>query len=239
MAFQPIVDLATGQIRKAEALIRWRHPTLGLVAPSEFIPIAEDTGMIVEIGEWVFQQAAAQVKKWRALYCPNFQVSVNKSPIQFRNNASSQHRLFEHLQDLGLPGESIIVEITEGLLLDASPIVSEKLFAYRDAGMQVSLDDFGTGYSSLAYLKRFDIDYLKIDRAFVANMTEDSTDLVVCEAMIAMAHKLGMKVIAEGIETLEQRELLIKAGCDFGQGYFYSKPLPAEEFDCLLHGKYK
>jgi diguanylate cyclase (GGDEF)-like protein/PAS domain S-box-containing protein len=239
IAFQPIVDLATGQIRKAEALIRWRHPTLGLVAPSEFIPIAEDTGMIVEIGEWVFQQAAAQVKKWRALYCPNFQVSVNKSPIQFRNNASSQHRLFEHLQDLGLPGESIIVEITEGLLLDASPIVSEKLFAYRDAGMQVSLDDFGTGYSSLAYLKRFDIDYLKIDRAFVANMTEDSTDLVVCEAMIAMAHKLGMKVIAEGIETLEQRELLIKAGCDFGQGYFYSKPLPAEEFDCLLHGKYK
>jgi EAL domain-containing protein (putative c-di-GMP-specific phosphodiesterase class I) len=133
-----------------------------------------------------------------------------------------------------LLGDCIAVEITEGLLLDASSIVSEKLLAFRDAGIQVSIDDFGTGYSSLSYLKKFDIDYLKIDQMIVANLSANSTEMALCEAMILMAHKLGLKVIAEGIETQEQRDLLLHAGCDYGQGYLFSKPMPAKDFEKLF-----
>ena len=234
VAYQPIVELATGDIHKAEALVRWQHPTLGLISPAVFIPVAEDTGMIIEIGEWVFQQAANQVGKWRTNHYPLFQISVNKSPVQFHDKGVDHGDWFKYLQRLGLPGSCIVVEITESLLLDISPIVAAKLIAFRDTGMQVSLDDFGTGYSSLAYLKKFDIDYLKIDQNFVCNLTGNSTDLALCEAIILMAHKLGMKVIAEGIETLEQRDLLLLAGCDYGQGYLFSKPVSAEEFEKLF-----
>lgn len=231
VAYQPIVELATGHIQKAEALIRWQHPTRGLVPPTEFIHIAEDTGVIIELGEWVFQQAAHQVKQWREILHPNFQISVNKSPVQFLNNRTCQAAWFEILQSLGLPGVSISVEITERLLLEDSPIVSEQLIAYRDTGMQVSLDDFGTGYSSLSYLKKFEIDFLKIDQSFVSHLSANSTDRVLCEAVILMAHKLGMKVIAEGIETPEQRDLLRQVGCDYGQGYLFSRPVSAEAFE--------
>ena len=237
LAYQPIVELATGVIQKAEALIRWQHPTRGLISPAEFIPIAEDTGMIIEIGNWVFHQAAHQVALWRSKYCPNFQISVNKSPAQFYSNSDSVVYWLDYLQQLDLSGDSILVEITEGLLLNASAIVSEKLLAFKDAGIQVSLDDFGTGYSSLSYLKKFDIDYLKIDQSFVSNLTADSTDLVLCEAMILMANKLGMKVIAEGIETREQRDLLMQAGCDYGQGCLFSRPVAAEEFEKLFQAE--
>ena len=231
VAYQPIVELATGHIHKAEALLRWQHPTLGLISPAEFIPVAEDTGMIIDIGEWVFHQAVKQVEKWRAQGQPLFQISVNKSPVQF---GDSHTDWFKYLQRLGLPGTCIVVEITEGLLLDVSPLVAEKLLAFRDTGMQVSLDDFGTGYSSLSFLKKFHIDYLKIDQNFVSNLTVDSTDLALCEAIILMAHKLGIKVIAEGIETAAQRDLLLLAGCDYGQGYLFSKPVSAEEFEKLF-----
>jgi EAL domain-containing protein (putative c-di-GMP-specific phosphodiesterase class I) len=135
---------------------------------------------------------------------------------------------------MGLPGDSIVVEITERLLLDESAIVSEKLMAFRHFGVQLSLDDFGTGYSSMSYLKRFNLDYLKIDQSFVRNLTTQSTDRTLCEAMILIAHKLDMKVIAEGVETAEQRDLLIQAGCDYGQGYLFSKPLPAEAFEAFF-----
>ncbi len=190
--------------------------------------------MIVEIGEWVFHQAANQVIKWRSKHHPHFQISVNKSPAQFESQHDNINGWFDHLQHLGLPGASITVEITEGLLMGASSIVSEKLLTYRDTGMQVSLDDFGTGYSSMSYLKKFDIDYLKIDQSFVRNVTTDSTDKTLCETMIMMAHKLGMKVIAEGIETAEQRDFLMQAGCDYGQGYLFSRPVPVEEFELLF-----
>lgn len=140
----------------------------------------------------------------------------------------------EHLESLGLPGGCIAVEITEGLLLDASAVVSEKLRALKSAGVQTSLDNFGTGYSALAYLKKYHIDFLKIDRSFVSNLTANSSDMALCRAIILMAHTLGMKVIAEGVETDEQRELLIQAGCDYGQGYLFSKPVSAEEFEALL-----
>lgn len=231
--YQPIIELATGITYKAEALIRWQHPSRGLVSPAEFIPVAEDTGLIVEIGDWVFMEATNQIAKWR-LHHPNFQISINKSPVQFRSGGKNHLHWIEHLDSLNLPGESVAVEITEGLLLDARDSVSNQLNTLRAAGMQISIDDFGTGYSSLAYLRKFHIDYVKIDQSFVANIKAGSSDLALCEAIIVMGHKLGMKVIAEGIETKEQLDLLISAGCDYGQGYWFSKPIPAEDFEKLL-----
>ena len=138
------------------------------------------------------------------------------------------------MQAMGLPGEALVVEITEGLLLDTSETVSEQLLALGDAGVKVSLDDFGTGYSSLAYLQKFDIDYIKIDQSFVRHLIPESTDLALCKAIIAMAHALGMKVIAEGVETAQQRDLLLQAGCDYGQGYLFARPISAEELETLV-----
>jgi diguanylate cyclase (GGDEF)-like protein/PAS domain S-box-containing protein len=232
--FQPIVDLRTGCIHKAEALIRWEHPVRGVVSPAEFIPLAEETGLIVEIGDWVFREAARQVKRLRELHYPHFQVSVNKSPIQFCSKNSSHKLWFGYLQELELPGDSMSIEITEGLLLDGETHVHDKLNAFQGGGIQVSLDDFGTGYSSLSYLKKFEIDHLKIDQSFVRNLGKDSDDMALCEAIIVMAHKLGLKVIAEGVETPEQEEILAAAGCDFIQGYLISRPVPPDEFERLL-----
>ncbi|MGZ8982502.1 MAG: putative bifunctional diguanylate cyclase/phosphodiesterase [Methylotenera sp.] len=231
--YQPIVELSTGRIYKAEALIRWQHPSRGLVSPDEFIPVAEETGLIIDIGDWVFAETASQIAKWR-LNHPNLQVAVNKSPVQFRNLSENCINWIEYLKSLGLTGESITIEITEGLLLDARDSVIDQLKTFRDAGISIAIDDFGTGYSSLAYLKKFEIDYVKIDRSFTSNIRAGSSDMVLCEAIIGMAHKLGMKVIAEGIETTEQFDLLFSAGCDYGQGYLYSRPVPADEFEKLL-----
>lgn len=229
--YQPIIELQTGRVHKAEALIRWQHPTRGLVSPAIFIPIAESSGLINEIGDWVFRQSAAQVKDWRARHQPDFQISVNKSPVQFRTQDNTLQDWFQHLRDLGLPGRSMVVEITEGLLLDANPEVSQQLMALRQAGIGVSLDDFGTGYSSLSYLQGFDIDFLKIDQAFVRGLAPASKNLALCKAIIVMAHELGMQVIAEGVETPEQARLLTEAGCDHGQGYHFARPMPAEDFE--------
>ncbi|MBT1443265.1 EAL domain-containing protein [Shewanella sp. JM162201] len=229
--FQPIVHMASGEVHKAEALLRWHHSERGFVSPAEFIPVAEDTGLILEIGTWVFENAARQSRDWQRKYGKPIQLSVNKSPVQFRDEGENFERWVGLLKELDLTAGGICIEITEGLLLDASSGVSEKLLAYRDAGIQVSLDDFGTGYSSLAYLKKFDIDYLKIDQSFTRNLEHDSSDHTLCEAIIVMAHKLGMQVIAEGVETAGQRDLLLAMGCDYGQGYLYSKPLSAADFE--------
>ena len=234
VAYQPIVDLKTGEIKKAEALLRWLRPGYGLVSPDEFIPVAEHTGLINEIGDWVFCQASQQVKHWQNKYDSEFQISVNKSPVQFNEQCKKYLPWHEQLKKLELSGQSIIVEITEGLLLVTTIAIKEKLLEFRDAGIQVSLDDFGTGYSSLAYIKKFDIDYLKIDQTFVRGLTADSDDMALCEAIVVMAHKLGMAVIAEGVETKEQHDLLIGIGCDYGQGYLFSKPVTAAEFEALL-----
>ena len=231
--FQPIVELATGIVCKGEALIRWQHPERGMVSPAEFIPLAEETGLINEIGDWVFREAVHWVKRWSE-FCPHgFQVSVNKSPVQFISEIHHDDWL-SYLEELGLPGQCITIEITEGLLLNASSGITDKLLRFRDAGIQVSIDDFGTGYSALSYLKKFDIDYLKIDQSFVRNLVTDASDLALSEAIIVMAHKLGLKVIAEGVETAEQRQLLAAAGCDYGQGYLFSKAVPPEEFEASL-----
>ena len=163
----------------------------------------------------------------------NFQISINKSPVQFYDKSNKQKKWFDYLNELEIPGSGLVVEITEGLMLDQKPEVSEKLLAFRDGGVKVAVDDFGTGYSSLAYLKKFDVDYIKIDQSFVRNLSAFSEDMVLCEAIIVMAHKLGLKVIAEGVETIEQRDLLFAVGCDYGQGYLFSKPAAPEIIEAL------
>lgn len=235
--YQPIIEMATGEVHKAEALIRWQHPTRGLISPVEFIPLAEENGMVNQIGDWVFRRAISQCKQWRLSHNASFQISVNKSPVQFHGNDKYSLGWLALMQEIGLSGKGISIEITEGLLLDVGSAVHDKLRAFQEAGVQIAIDDFGTGYSSLAYLKKFDIDNLKIDKSFVRNLEQGTDDLALCEAIIVMAHKLGLKVIAEGVETAGQRDLLMRVGCDYAQGYLFSKPLPADEFEVFLQGR--
>lgn len=232
--FQPIVDLTTGRACNAEALIRWNHPERGMISPVEFIPLAEETGLIVGIGDWVFREAAFQTKRWGELFSHVIQVSVNMSPVQFQSDALNIADWLDHLKSLELDAKHLSIEITEGLLLHASDNVKNKLLRFRDAGIQVAIDDFGVGYSALSYLKRFDIDYLKIDQSFIQNLETDQNDLVLSEAIVIMAHRLGLKVIAEGVETQAQRQLLLEIGCDYGQGYLFSRPLPVKAFEDFL-----
>lgn len=238
LVYQPIVDLATGAIRKAEALLRWQHPHRGPVSPVEFIPLAEASGAIIEIGDWVFRTTALQVREWRRRFDPDFQISINKSPVQFHSEETDVDCTGwgAHLQALGMPGDSVVIEITEGLLLEGDCRVQERLQATRAAGLQLSLDDFGTGYSSLSYLQRYEIDLIKIDRAFVHDLAPGAKNLALCRAIVTMAHELGMKVVAEGVETVEQRDLLREVGCDYGQGYLFARPLDVAAFEALLEG---
>ncbi|WP_052452523.1 EAL domain-containing protein [Noviherbaspirillum autotrophicum] len=234
--FQPIVDLRDGRIVKGEALVRWMHPEKGLVCPNEFISLAEETGLINEIGNWVFMQAAAWCRRWSERFGAAFQISVNKSPAQFLPHKKEMD-WGAYLNQLGMAWNSVAVEITEGLLLNASSSTAEKIFELRDAGVQVAIDDFGTGYSSMAYLKKFDVDYLKVDQSFIRDTAKDSISRTIAETIIVMAHKLGLKVIAEGVETAEQRDWLQRAGCDYAQGFLYARPLPPDEFEKLLGGR--
>jgi diguanylate cyclase (GGDEF)-like protein/PAS domain S-box-containing protein len=234
--YQPIIEFATGHVSKAEALTRWHHPTLGMISPAVFIPLAEDIGLINAIGDWVFQQSALQALKWnlhKEAHLHSIQISVNKSPRQFVAGKLNLD-IVDWLRKLALPPGCIVMEITEGLLMDDRTEVKDTLLAYRDAGIQVSLDDFGTGYSAMSYLQRFDIDYIKIDQSFVRNMVHNNGDQAIVEAIVVMAHKLGMKVIAEGVETAQQRDILAAAGCDYGQGYLFARPMPAAQFDEFL-----
>jgi diguanylate cyclase (GGDEF)-like protein/PAS domain S-box-containing protein len=233
--YQPIVELRSGKIHKAEALLRWQHPQRGLVPPAVFIPIAEDNRIIYEIGNWVFTEVIKQSMAWKKCLDPEFQVAVNKSPLQFLHVKEEGNHWTEELLKQESGAESaIVIEITESLLLEASAQVLDCLAYYKENGIQVSLDDFGTGYSSLSYLRKFDIDYLKIDRSFVASLEESQDDVVLCEAIIAMAHSLGIKVVAEGIETERQRDILLDKGCDYGQGYYFSKSISASDFEVFV-----
>lgn len=226
--YQPIVDIASGAIVKAEALLRWRHPERGMVPPNQFISIAEENGLIHEIGDWVFRQAVETAKRWNADSRVVRQISVNLSPRQFIKGDFYVSWL-THLEQAGVAPEHIVIEITEGLLLDDRPDILQIINRLGQAGMQVALDDFGTGYSAMAYLKKFPIDYLKIDRSFVRDLESDPNDRAIAEAIVVMAHKLGLKTIAEGVETVGQRDLLAAVGCEFLQGYLYAKPMPATE----------
>ena len=231
--YQPILELDTDKVTKAEALIRWNHPSKGLIYPDSFIPLAEESGLIITIGDWVCKEAAIQTKIWNSWHDTDIQVSVNISPIQFKvKDLISTWNTF--LQEHEVEKKHISVEITENVLMDNEETIHNQLIELRDLGIQISLDDFGTGYSSLSYLRKFNVDYLKIDRSFIMNLEVDTQDFTLCEAIVSMAHKLNIKVIAEGIETESQKKILTDMHCDYGQGYLMSKPIPAKEFEKLL-----
>jgi len=232
--YQPIVTLLDDSMFRAEALLRWHHPQAGMLSPAVFIPIAEETGLINDIGNWVFYQASQQVTLWRKQFDNDFQISINTSPLQWIEEAGGMNQWFTHLVEQGIDGTALSVEVTEDLLMDANDRITNRLLEFRDANIQVAIDDFGTGYSSLSYLKHFDIDYIKIDQSFVRNLNQEQSDLALCEAMIVMAHKLGIQVIAEGVETKSQDRILREIGCDYGQGYLYSRPISALDFTALI-----
>lgn len=231
--YQPIIDLASGLVVKAEALVRWRHHTLGMVPPSEFIPMAEHGGLIHKIGDLVFKEAARVAQTWNnhksGRAGRQIRVSINRSPRQFFHR-DGVNLWLQYLMDRGIPGELLTVEITEGLLLDDRPEVLEQLKELRARGIAISLDDFGTGYSALSYLRKFNIDYLKIDRSFVRDIVDNPDDRAIVESIIVMARRLGIKLVAEGVETREQADLLRTADCDMAQGFLFAKPMPEDEF---------
>ena len=232
--FQPIVDLHGNKISKAEVLIRWQHPKLGLVSPMQFIPLAEETGLIIEISDWVFHKTAPLIKQWREQYHADFQISINTSPMQYKSGFANITKWLDWLDEYQLGEQAFAFEITENLLMESHHDVYQILANIRERGVAISIDDFGTGYSSFNYLKKYPTDFIKIDKGFIHKISESNKDLALCEAMIVMAKKMGMKVIAEGVETSEQSQLLAAIGCDFVQGYLYTKPLPLEQFENYL-----
>jgi len=232
--YQPIVQMSDRRIVKAEALIRWQHPQHGLIMPNNFIEVAEDSGIITQIGDWVFKQACQQLKTWHGKGLTYLQLSINTSPLQFKADGI-QPELWE--KELSCPGDiklPIVMEITENFLLEKSGDVRKKISEMQSLGFKLAIDDFGTGYSSVSYLKELNGNYLKIDQSFVKNIVDVPEDLALCEAIIAMAHKLGVEVIAEGVETQEQYQLLRDVGCNLGQGWLFSKAISPEDFFELL-----
>ena len=230
--YQPIVETATGRIRKAETLLRWLHPEHGMISPARFIPLAEEAGLIHEIGEWVLVEAIASIERWRRLYGLDVELSVNVSPVQFEQRSGLPW--LSRVVNAGLPPNSITIEITEGVLVSDAEQVRRCLDALHAAGARVSIDDFGTGFSSLSYLKQFDVDYLKIDKSFINHLTEDGSDKALTEAIVDLAHRLGIEAIAEGVETAAQRDILAAFGCDYIQGWHFSPAVPRDAFEAFL-----
>jgi diguanylate cyclase (GGDEF)-like protein/PAS domain S-box-containing protein len=233
LVYQPKVDLANGRITGCEALLRWSHPELGAVSPAQFIPIAEDTGLILTIGDWVLRSACRQNKAWRDAGLPPIVVSVNLSARQFRQSDMTRW-VREVLTETGLAAEAVELELTESLLAEDTENIIDTVNALKQLGIKLSIDDFGTGFSSLAYLKRFRVDTLKIDQSFIRNMLTEPDDATIAIAIIALAHSLRMSVIAEGVETAEHCRILRGHGCDAIQGYFISKPVEPEKIADLL-----
>ena len=227
--YQPLIDLSTNKVSGMEALLRWQHPERGMVSPGDFIPLAEETGLIEPIGDWVLRAACQQNKKWQDAGYPPVKVSVNMSARQF-----SKKNLVENitniLDETGLKPEYLGIEITESVIMQDVKSTISKLQKLHNMGISLSIDDFGTGYSSLSYLKLFPINDLKIDRSFVFNITTDSTDAAIALSIIVLAHSMNLNVVAEGVETMEQLEVLRKQGCDIVQGFLFSRPISAEEF---------
>lgn len=235
VVYQPIINLSNQRIDKVEALIRWQHPIKGFISPLEFIAVAEETGLIIDISNYLFEEVIQQYSSWRALN-PNFQISVNTSPVQYKKYEGNVLNWLEKLESLGIDKDVIVLEITENLLMESHLHIESVLDKVKDAGISIAIDDFGTGYSSFSYLREYTTDYLKIDKSFVHKMSAGNNDAALCEAIIVMAKKLNIKVIAEGIETKEQQQLLTDFGCDYGQGYLFSKPISTSEISKLLSG---
>ncbi|HYS88051.1 MAG TPA: EAL domain-containing protein, partial [Bradyrhizobium sp.] len=220
-------------IAGVEALIRWKHPDWGMVSPAQFIPLAEETGLIVQIGEWVLKTACEQSRQWRDQGIPGVRVAVNLSARQFAQKTLLQD-VAKIIAQSGLTPESLELEITESMVMHNAEHARETLEKLKAMGVSLSIDDFGTGYSSLAYLKRFPIDCIKVDRSFIKDIPVDVDDMAITKGVIALGHSLRLKVVAEGVETVEQRDFLQTNDCDELQGFFFSKPLPAEEVTALL-----
>ncbi|HEX9626083.1 MAG TPA: EAL domain-containing protein [Acidiferrobacterales bacterium] len=231
--FQPQVDLTSGRVVGLEALLRWHHPQRGLIPPSAFIPLAEENGLIVPIGEWVLRQCGAQVRAWEAQGLEIGRVAVNLSARQFRQRDLAE-RVAAILAATGMPADRLELEITESTLMHSAETTNAALAELKAMGLRLAIDDFGTGYSSLSYLKRFPIDTLKIDQSFVRDITHAPDDAAIITAIITMAHSMGMKVVAEGVETEDELRFLHRHRCDGMQGFLFSRPLPAEEFAALL-----
>ncbi len=231
--YQPQTELASGHILGAEALVRWQHPELGMISPAEFIPLAEETGLIVPIGEWVLRNACAQNRVWQDAGLQPLRVAVNVSARQFQHS-DLHETIYTALKDSGLDAPFLEVELTESILMQNTAASLQALHALSAMGTQISIDDFGTGYSSLAYLKRFPIDMLKIDRQFVQDIAADPDNAVIVQAIIALAHALGIKAIAEGVESEAQIAFLHAHDCDAIQGYYVSEPLSADDFALFL-----
>jgi diguanylate cyclase (GGDEF)-like protein/PAS domain S-box-containing protein len=235
--YQPRVDLHTGKLVSFEALLRWQRPGFGRVSPSEFVPILEETGLIVQVGEWVLRSACGQVRRWHAQLGMEPHISVNLSPRQLRQHdfARAVERV---LSDTGLAPAYLELELTESMLLEHTSHTIALLEELQGMGLRFAVDDFGTGYSSLAYLKRFPISSLKIDRSFVEDIETGQDSGAIARTVIAMAHSLGMRAVAEGVETRAQLEFLKRHGCDEGQGYWFSKPQPPDTITaCLREGR--
>jgi diguanylate cyclase (GGDEF)-like protein len=231
--YQPKIDLETGDIVGVEALIRWLHPDRGLVPPAEFIPIAEECGLIVPIGRWVLGEACHQAQAWQDIGLAPIRVGINVSAVELRANGFVAG-VSAILAQTGLEARFLELELTETFLMQDSTSTSVVLHALKRLGLNLALDDFGTGYSSLSHLKRFPIDTLKIDRSFVSSSTVNSDDASIVCAMISMGKDMHMRVVAEGVETQEQLKFLQDRGCPFGQGYYFSQPLPGRECTQLL-----
>ncbi|WP_372963943.1 EAL domain-containing protein [Marinobacter sp.] len=229
LVFQPIVDTKNGKLMAAEALLRWNNPALGLVMPDRFIPLAEETGMIIPIGEWVIQEACKAACCWQALAGYDIGIAVNVSPRQFRDPGFTA-AVMQALNDSNLKPELLELEITERLILDNTIETADILKQLDQAGIRLSVDDFGTGYSALSYLKSYPFDTLKIDKSFIQDVVNETDDASLVRAIINMAHSLGLRVIAEGVEEEAQCHFLTAENCDFSQGYFYSRPLPEQDF---------
>jgi diguanylate cyclase (GGDEF)-like protein len=231
--YQPIIEVATGRIHGTEALLRWRHPDLGLVPPDDFIELAEMTGLITPMGPWILEEACGRTRAWQRGTRFYFSVAVNLSARQFleRDLVSQVKRA---LRTTGLEARFLELEITESVAMQSAETTLRTLKELKALGVRISIDDFGTGYSSLAYLKRFPIDTLKIDQSFVSDIGTDADDSAIASAVIAMAHGLGLRVVAEGVEREEQLDFLRRQRCDHYQGYLFSRPLAADAFGALL-----
>ena len=231
--YQPQIDNASGAVLGVEALLRWQHPDFGLVSPAEFIPLLEETGLIVPAGEWVLRTACEQLRAWHAAGWPQLRMAINLSPRQFQD-AGLAMVIERGLAALGCDPGLLELEITESVLLRHTATTLETLEALHALGVRMAIDDFGTGYSSLSYLRRYSIDTLKIDRSFVHDVPGDADDSALASAIIVLAQSLKLDVIAEGVETEAQRDFLRARGCHQMQGYLFSRPLPAEDITRLL-----
>ena len=233
--FQPIVALESRQIVGLEALLRWQHPESGLIPPDIFIPLLEECGLMMPVGNWVVEQCCGYIRSWReAGLCEDaFTLSINVSQRQF-SHPQFAGQIVSSMSAAGIPGQHLDLELTESLLMRDTNIAREVISALKQQGIGFSIDDFGTGYSSLSYLKHFPIDRLKIDKSFVKSIDENPQDLAICRTIITLAHSLNLKVVAEGIETEAQLHRLLELGCDYGQGYYFARPMPLEQTEQCL-----